>query len=136
MNTDRRDRDRTFPVTAHCEYFQATAELIGKKWTAAILRTLFAGCSRFTEIADTIPGLSNRLLSERLGELSATGLVVSSGGTRPVYSLTQKGRDLRPALFEIERWNRVWSHSGDLAPDDWRTPQSGKSYLPGRMKEK
>jgi DNA-binding HxlR family transcriptional regulator len=100
-----------FPGSAHCEYFQATIELIGKKWTGAILRTLFAGYSRFTEIAEAVPGLSNRLLSERLDEIVAAGLVVARGEVRPVYSLTEKGRDLRAVLSEIETWNRTWASS-------------------------
>lgn len=83
-------------------------ELLGKRWTAAILRTLFAGCSRFTEIVDAVPGLSNRLLSERLGELLEAELVTASGGARPVYSLTPRGRDLGAALSEIEAWNLRW----------------------------
>lgn len=109
MSLDARDAEVTvFPASTHCEHFQSTIELIGRKWTGAILRTLFAGCSRFTEIADAIPGLSNRLLSQRLSELQAAGLVVAHGKARPVYSLSDKGRDLRGALSEIEAWNRTW----------------------------
>ena len=97
-----------FPDSAHCEGFRATIELIGKKWTGAILRTLFAGCSRFTEISEAVPGLSNRLLSERLDELKAAGLVVSNGDPRPFYSLTEKGRDLRDVLADVDAWNQRW----------------------------
>lgn len=103
-----------FPPSPHCDYFQATIELIGKKWTGAILRTLFAGCSRFSEIAAAVPGLSNRLLAERLGELQSAGLVVASDEVRPVYSLSEKGRGLRRVLSEIETWNQTWQlgHGG------------------------
>lgn len=97
---------KQFPKSAHCEYFQATMELVGRRWTASILRTLFAGCSRFTEIARAIPGLSHRLLSERLAEMQEAGLVVAGDG--PYYSLTDKGRDLRGALSEVEAWNDRW----------------------------
>lgn len=100
--------EKGFPESPHCEDFQATIELIGKKWTAAILRTLFAGCSRFSEIAAAVPGLSNRLLSERLEELQAAGLVTARVGSRPVYSLSDKGHDLRGVLAEIDVWNRAW----------------------------
>lgn len=106
------DEGSAFPTSAHCEHFQATVELIGKKWTAAILRTLFAGCSRFSEIAAAVPGLSHRLLSERLNELQTAGLVVAGGGARPVYSLTDKGRDLRGVLSEVDTWNRTWLEPG------------------------
>ena len=109
MTGDAKPADyAAFPTSAHCEYFQATVELIGKKWTAAILRTLFAGCSRFGEMVDAVPGLSNRLLSERLTELQSAGLVVASNETRPTYSLTEKGRALRGPLSEIDVWNRTW----------------------------
>lgn len=84
-------------------------ELVGKRWTAAILRSLFAGCGRFTEIVDAVPGLSHRLLSERLGELSKAGIVVASDDPRPVYSLTPRGRDLGDALGAIEAWTTRWS---------------------------
>jgi DNA-binding HxlR family transcriptional regulator len=84
------------------------AELVGKRWTAAVLRTLFAGCSRFGEIIDAVPGLSHRLLSERLLELEQAGLVVASDDQRPRYSLSERGRDLRPILAEIEEWNQRW----------------------------
>ncbi len=105
-----------FPHSAHCESFQVTIELVGKRWTASILRTLFSGCSRFGEIIDSVPGLSNRLLSERLDELQDAGLVVAAADTRPLYSLTEKGRDLRQALSEIEAWNHKWSSLGGTIP--------------------
>jgi DNA-binding HxlR family transcriptional regulator len=83
-------------------------ELVGRRWTASILRSLFAGCSHFTEIARTIPGISHRLLAVRLDELEGAGLVAASGGARPWYSLTEKGGDLRHALSEIDAWNQKW----------------------------
>ena len=51
------------------EHHVHAVELIGRRWTASILRALFAGSERFTDIARTVPGLSNRLLTERLEEL-------------------------------------------------------------------
>jgi DNA-binding HxlR family transcriptional regulator len=103
-----------FPPTAHCKDFQRVAELVGKRWTAAVLRTLFAGCSRFGEIVAAVPGLSNRLLTERLNELEDAGLVVASDEPRPRYSLTERGRDLKGILAEIEEWNQRWGpmHAG------------------------
>ena len=98
----------SFPDTPHCALFQRTVELVGKRWTAAILRTLLAGCSRFGEIIDAIPGLSHRLLSERLDELEKAGLVISGKGARPLYTLTEQGRDLQFALAALEAWNRRW----------------------------
>jgi DNA-binding HxlR family transcriptional regulator len=100
-----------FPRSPHCPNFQATAELVGKRWNAAILRTLLAGCSRFGEISAEIPGLSNRLLAERLEELQEAGLVSASHNPRPLYTLTERGSDLRGILAEVEAWNYRWGEA-------------------------
>lgn len=92
---------------AFSPHFHAASELIGRRWTGAIVRALFHGCTRFREIADAIPGISDRLLSERLKELAAHGVVEQLDG-RDGYHLTEKGRDLRPILIEIARWAHRW----------------------------
>ena len=58
-----------------CPYFHHAVELIGRRWTGAIVRALQSGLSRFTEMTEVIPGLSDRMLSERLKELEAEGIV-------------------------------------------------------------
>lgn len=93
---------------AFSPHFHAASELIGRRWTGAIVRSLFHGKTRFREIADAVPGLSDRLLSERLKELKANGIVEpcpDAGG----YRLTDKGLDLRRILIEIARWAERWS---------------------------
>ncbi|MFQ5523274.1 MAG: winged helix-turn-helix transcriptional regulator [Acidimicrobiia bacterium] len=98
-----------FPHNAYCPYFQETIELIGRRWTATILRALFAGNERFTDIAKTVPGLSHRLLSERLEELQRAGLVTIEPGIKHgTYRLTDKGHDLRRIFAELEDWNARW----------------------------
>jgi DNA-binding HxlR family transcriptional regulator len=57
------------------ELYHRAIELIGRRWTGAILRSMLAGNVRFSEIRRTVPGLSDRLLSERLKELAAEGPV-------------------------------------------------------------
>jgi DNA-binding HxlR family transcriptional regulator len=111
-----------FPPSVYCPYFQRTLELIGRRWTAAILRTLFAGKARFTDIESSIPGLSARLLSRRLSELVQAGLVEAPGGSRQgAYALTERGLDLRRALAELEEWNQRWeSHDDGPPPADGR----------------
>ncbi|MDP3984339.1 MAG: helix-turn-helix domain-containing protein [Acidimicrobiia bacterium] len=99
---------KPFPHNTYCPYFQDTFELLGKRWTAAILRALFSGRSRFVEIVDSVPGLSNRLLVERLNELIAADVVLSCDGREGGYALTERGKDLRPILKEVEDWNRRW----------------------------
>lgn len=100
----------TFPPTPHCPYFQATVELIGRRWTASIIRSLFVGEQRFSDVFETIPGISARLLTKRLRELCASGLVTSRhDGHLGSYALTERGRDLREVLVAVEEWNRRWA---------------------------
>jgi DNA-binding HxlR family transcriptional regulator len=95
-----------------CPDFHAAIELIGKRWTGAILSALTDGPQRFGEIGKTVPGVSDRLLSQRLRELEEAGLVrrAVEDGTpvRVTYSLTEKGADLRPAIAELRAWARRW----------------------------
>src|SRR4051794_34909273 len=96
-----------------CPHFHAAIELIGKRWTGAIVSALTGGPLRFGELAKAVPGLSDRLLSQRLRELEEAGVVereVESGTpTRVSYSLTEKGSDLRPAMSELRAWARRWN---------------------------
>ena len=90
-------------------------ELIGKRWTGAILWSLEPGRLYFAEIAQAIPGLSDRLLSRRLRELEASGLVERSvhPGTPPrvSYELTPMGSELEPAIRELGNWAKRWNLS-------------------------
>ena len=85
---------------------------MGRRWTGAILRVLMAGPLRFSEIAGSIPELSDRLLSERVKELERRGLVVREVSPGPparaCYTLSEMGRELEPALVELEGWARRW----------------------------
>jgi DNA-binding HxlR family transcriptional regulator len=97
---------------AVCPHFHAAIELIGKRWTGAIICTLSERPMRFREVARAVPGLSDRLLSQRLRELEEEGLVqreVEAGTpVRVTYSLTEKGSDLDPAIRELQIWARRW----------------------------
>ena len=98
------------PGEAHCcPYLHEAVELIGKRWSGAIIVVLIeGGVMRFSEIAQAIPQLSDRLLSERMKELEARGIVereVREGSpARVEYSLTEMGRELAPALRELREW--------------------------------
>ena len=98
-----------------CPHFHAAIELIGKRWTGAIVSALIDGPLRFGELAKAVPGLSDRLLSQRLRELEEEGLVerLVEPGTpvRVTYSLTGKGAELGPALAELRAWARRWKAS-------------------------
>jgi DNA-binding HxlR family transcriptional regulator len=82
--------------------------LLGKRWSGLIIGVLMKGPARFSEIARHVPGMSDRMLSERLTELSRAGLVdreADIGAPGNVhYSLTKMGAGLRPALRELACW--------------------------------
>jgi DNA-binding HxlR family transcriptional regulator len=95
-----------------CPHFHAAIELIGKRWSGAILSALTDGPCRFGELGQAVPGMSDRLLSQRLRELEAEGMVnrsVKPGApVRVSYSLTAKGADLGPVLGDLREWGRRW----------------------------
>jgi DNA-binding HxlR family transcriptional regulator len=99
-----------------CPHFHAAIELIGKRWTGAIVFALTEGPLRFGELAKAVPGLSDRLLSKRLRELEREGLVrreVEPGSpVRVSYSLTEAGAELRPVLAELKHWANRWQSAG------------------------
>ena len=99
-----------------CPEFHAAVELIGRRWTGAILWALAERPHFFADLVQAVPGLSDRLLSARLRELEAEGLVERSvhDGTpaRVSYALTEKGRTLAPALHELRSWARRWNAAG------------------------
>lgn len=99
-----------------CPHFHAAIELIGKRWTGAIVAALTEGPLRFGEVARAVPGVSDRLLSQRLRELEEEGLVereVEPGApVRVVYSLSEKGADLDPTLRELKSWAKRWHETG------------------------
>ena len=99
-----------------CPHFHAAIELIGKRWTGAIVVALSEGPMRYADIGKAVPGLSDRLLSQRLRELEDEGLVeraVESGTpVRVTYSLTEAGQQLDPVLSELKSWARRWKKAG------------------------
>jgi DNA-binding HxlR family transcriptional regulator len=112
------------PPPACCPFYHEAVELIGRRWTGAIVAVLLDhGPLRFSEIAQAVPELSDRLLSERMKELEARGLVarhVEPGPpVRVTYELTAMGHELQPALTELRSWARQW-----LAADEERRRRS------------
>jgi DNA-binding HxlR family transcriptional regulator len=102
------------PVRVSSDFHHAV-ELIGKRWAGAIIWALAERPHYFADLCQAVPGLSDRLLSRRLRELEAEGLVerrVHSGTrARVSYSLTEKGRALEPAIQELSSWARHWNGS-------------------------
>ena len=95
-----------------CPRYHRAVELIGKRWTGAIVRTLMLGPKRFNELLSGIPGISDRVLTERLRELESERIVRrevhAESPVRVTYELTPPGRELGPALDEIARWAERW----------------------------
>lgn len=95
-----------------CPRFHHAVELIGKRWTGAIIRTLQQGRTRFKGIALAIPEMSDRMLSERLRELEhediITRIVIPETPVRIEYELTEKGRALDAAFCAIAQWAERW----------------------------
>jgi DNA-binding HxlR family transcriptional regulator len=83
-------------------------DLLGKRWTGVLLGTLRSGAVGFRALARAVPGISDSVLSDRLGELTEAGLVARKVTEGPpvsvTYNLTEAGRALLPALEQIRRW--------------------------------
>ena len=95
-----------------CPLYHEAVEMVGRRWTGAILHALLDGPLRFSEIAGAIPELSDRLLSERMKELEGRGLVIREVIPGPPlqvrYGLSEMGLALEPAISELQRWARRW----------------------------
>lgn len=95
-----------------CPHFHKAVELIGQRWTGAILREMLAGTSRFSQLRHAIPDISDRMLCERLKRLEADGIVerrvFAETPVRVEYQLTDKGRALGPVLATIGEWADRW----------------------------
>jgi DNA-binding HxlR family transcriptional regulator len=95
-----------------CSAYHQAVELVGKRWTGAILFVLMDGPARFSEVKQLVPDLSDRLLSERMKELEAEGMVerrvIDDMPVRVEYALTEKGRALQPAVVALKVWARAW----------------------------
>ena len=98
--------------SACCSHYHRAVELIGKRWTGAILFVLMDGPLRFSEIKHLVPELSDRLLSERLKELESEGIVartvLGEAPMRVEYALTEKGRALEPVVRGLKSWAVSW----------------------------
>ena len=101
------------PVPGCCAFYHEAVELIGRRWTGAILAVLIDhGPLRFSELGQAVPGVSDRLLSERVKELEARGVVQRTVDPGPPisvhYDVTPMGRDLAPALHQLRAWAQQW----------------------------
>lgn len=95
-----------------CPRFHRAVELIGRRWTGAIVRVLLGGPRRFNELLAAIPGISDRLLTERLRELEAEQLIVRrvepGSPVKVIYELTCAGAELKDPLDALGVWAERW----------------------------
>lgn len=108
-----------------CRVFHRSIEIIGRRWTGAIIFSLMKRPRRFCEFREAVLDLSDRLLTERLKELEECGIIVREvSTTRPIqvlYRLTPKGEALDPIFCALSEWARRW---GTDAPPCEEAPQS------------
>jgi DNA-binding HxlR family transcriptional regulator len=97
-------------VDSQCRSFQTAIEVLGRPWNALLLNVLQAGPLRFSELAERAKGPGDKVLSARLKELEARGLLVrhveAGPPVRVAYELTRKGRAFKQLAESIERWGR------------------------------
>lgn len=105
-----------------CRRLAAVMEIVGRRWSSGILLALATGAERFTEVQRRVDGLSGRMLSVRLRELEAAGLVVRTvEPTTPVsvyYRLSERGTELLRSLQPMAHYARRWEPplDGDAGP--------------------
>lgn len=95
-----------------CPRFECAFGLLGKKWTGLIIKVLLDGPKRFCDLRSLIPELSDRMLTERFKELEAEGIikrnVYPETPVRVEYELTEKGKELKPTMDEVQKWAEKW----------------------------
>jgi DNA-binding HxlR family transcriptional regulator len=103
-----------------CARFHRASELIGRRWTGAIIFVLLKSRCRFATLRDAIPDITDRMLSDRLQELEAEGIVertvIPETPVRVDYALTKKGRALATAVDAIADWAHRWTEEEAAKP--------------------
>jgi len=117
-----------------CPRFHVAVELVGGRWTGAIINRLLGGRARYNELRAAIPEISDRMLSERLRVLETEGVVtrtvVPESPVRVEYELTAKGRALEEAIEAIGKWATRWITEEDLARSAGSTAPEGPRRQP------
>ena len=105
-------KERTAHPRPLCSKFHRASELIGRRWTGAIIFVLMESRCRFAALRKEIPDITDRMLSERLFELEQEGIVertvIPETPVRVEYALTKKGRELAAAIDAIGDWAKKW----------------------------
>jgi len=107
----------------NCALAQAS-DLIGERWSLLLVRDLLVGPRRFKELIRSLQGMGTNLLSARLKELEAAGIIEkqATNGSGHLYALTESGKALEPALLALVRWGLAYgpeNQKGFHHQDDW-----------------
>ncbi len=109
--------------------------LLGKRWSGVILGLLLQGPAHFAVLARAIPGISERMLSDRLTELAEAGLldreVIPGPPLGVVYRLTERGRALGPGLLKLGEWAELYMRRAPKRSPR-RSPLRGPSRRPSK----
>jgi DNA-binding HxlR family transcriptional regulator len=123
-------REASHPDLTLCTRFHRAIELIGRRWTGAIVFVLLRSRCRYATLRDAIPDITDRMLSERLQELEQEGIVertvVPETPVRVEYALTKKGRALASAIDAMAVWAERWVE----------TPPSAGTAAPSRARRR
>jgi DNA-binding HxlR family transcriptional regulator len=114
-----------------CTRFHRASELIGRRWTGAIIFVLLRSRCRFATLRAAVPEITDRMLSERLQELEQEGIVersvIPETPVRVEYSLTKKGRALATAIDAIAEWAEKWVETeGSGKPEKPRAARTSR----------
>jgi DNA-binding HxlR family transcriptional regulator len=105
-------RDTVERAPELCSRFHRASELIGRRWTGAVIFVLLKSRCRFATLRDAIPEITDRMLSERLHELEQEGIVertvIPDTPVHVEYALSRKGRALASAIEAIATWAHKW----------------------------
>jgi DNA-binding HxlR family transcriptional regulator len=103
---------KTQETHALCARFHKAVELVGSRWTGALIQLMMGGPKRFCTLREAVPDISDRMLSERLRSLETEGiverLVFAETPVRVEYKLTEKGQALQPALKALGKWAETY----------------------------
>src|ERR1700692_2829071 len=125
-------RDTAEHTPELCARFHRASELIGRRWTGAIIFVLLRSRCRFAMLRDAIPDITDRMLTERLQELEHEGIVertvIPESPVRVEYALTKKGHGLGGAIDAIAEWAHKWGEVG--------APSARRESLPRMLRER
>jgi DNA-binding HxlR family transcriptional regulator len=112
--------------------FARALEIVGERWALLVIRDLLVGRKRFSELQRGLPGIPSNVLTTRLKELEAAGVierkaVARADGGGVAYQITAEGRELEPAVIALGRWGA--KRLGEMRDDEIVTEDSMRSAL-------